>query len=143
MPIWSGRGNSHACVTDDPEKLQDFYFVEKEEPEEALEVIIKLCRDRIPARFGFDPVEDIQVLTPMNRGIVGAHRLNKELQEALNPQSRSFERGGAVYRLNDKVMQLRNNYDKDVFNGDLGRIRKIDVENQEVGVEVDGRAGDL
>ena len=125
--------------TDDTEKLQDFYFVEKEEPEEALEVIIKLCRDRIPARFGFDPVEDIQVLTPMNRGIIGAHRLNNELQQALNPQPKSFERGGVVYRLNDKVMQIRNNYDKDVFNGDLGRIRKIDVENQEVGVEVDGR----
>ena len=95
--------------------------------------------DRIPARFGFDPVEDIQVLTPMNRGVVGTHRLNQELQQALNPRGHAFERGGAVYRLNDKVMQLRNNYDKDVFNGDLGRIRKIDTENQEVAVEVDGR----
>jgi exodeoxyribonuclease V alpha subunit len=126
--------------TDNAEKLQDFYFIEKEEPEEVLEVIVKLCRDRIPARFGFDPVEDIQVLTPMNRGTVGTHRLNQELQHALNPRGQSFERSGVVYRLNDKVMQLRNNYDKDVFNGDLGRIRKIDTENQQIEVEVDGRS---
>ena len=123
----------------DVEKLQDFYFIEKEEPEEVLEVIVKLCRDRIPARFGFDPVDDIQVLTPMNRGAVGTHRLNRELQQALNPHAKALERGGTVFRLNDKVMQLRNNYDKDVFNGDLGRIREIDPENQEVTVEVDGR----
>ena len=124
---------------DDAEKLLDFYFIEKEEPEEVLEVIVRLCRDRIPARFGLDPVDEIQVLTPMNRGAIGTHRLNKELQQTLNPQDKALERGGAVYRLNDKVMQLRNNYDKEVFNGDLGRIRKIDAENQEVGVEVDGR----
>jgi exodeoxyribonuclease V alpha subunit len=123
----------------DPESLSDFYFIEKEEPEEVLQIILRLCTDRIPARFGFDPVEDIQVLTPMNRGIIGTHRLNTALQGALNPQTESLERGGTVYRLHDKVMQIRNNYDKDVFNGDLGRIRRIDVENQEVGAEVDGR----
>ena len=123
----------------DTEKLGDFYFIEKEEPEEVLEVIVKLCRDRIPVRFGLDPVNEIQVLTPMNRGAIGTHRLNRELQQALNPQAQALERGGIAYHLNDKVMQLRNNYDKDVFNGDLGRIRKIDPENQEVGVEVDGR----
>ncbi len=134
------EGKFPRLQTDNAEKLQDFYFIEKEEPEEVLEVIVKLCRDRIPARFGFDPVEDIQVLTPMNRGAVGTHRLNQELQQALNPRGHSFERGGAVYRLNDKVMQLRNNYDKDVFNGDLGRIRKIDTENQQIDVEVDGRS---
>ena len=134
------EGKFPRLLTDNAEKLQDFYFIEKEEPEEVLEVIVKLCRDRIPARFGFDPVEDIQVLTPMNRGAVGTHRLNRELQQALNPRGHAFERGGAVYRLNDKVMQLRNNYDKDVFNGDLGRIRKIDTENQQIDVEVDGRS---
>lgn len=123
----------------DPDRLLDFYFIEKEEPEEVLEVIIKLCRDRIPARFKLDPVADIQVLTPMNRGAIGTHRLNRALQEALNPQPEALERGGTAYRLHDKVMQVRNNYDKEVFNGDLGRIRKIDAENQEVGVEVDGR----
>lgn len=123
----------------DPDRLLDFYFIEKEEPEEVLEVIIKLCRDRIPARFKLDPVADIQVLTPMNRGTIGTHRLNRALQEALNPQPEALVRGGTAYRLHDKVMQVRNNYDKEVFNGDLGRIRKIDAENQEVGVEVDGR----
>lgn len=123
----------------DPDRLLDFYFIEKEEPEEVLEVIVKLCRDRIPARFKLDPVADIQVLTPMNRGTIGTHRLNRALQEALNPQPEALVRGGTAYRLHDKVMQVRNNYDKEVFNGDLGRIRKIDAENQEVGVEVDGR----
>jgi len=123
----------------DPDRLLDFYFIEKDEPEEVLEVIVKLCRDRIPARFKLDPVADIQVLTPMNRGTIGTHRLNRELQEALNPQPEALVRGGTAYRLHDKVMQVRNNYDKEVFNGDLGRIRKIDAENQEVGVEVDGR----
>ena len=123
----------------DPDRLLDFYFIEKEEPEEVLEVIVKLCRDRIPARFKLDPVADIQVLTPMNRGTIGTHRLNRALQEALNPQPEALVRGGTAYRLHDKVMQVRNNYDKEVFNGDLGRIRKIDAENQEVGVEVDGQ----
>ncbi len=123
----------------DPDRLLDFYFIEKDEPEEVLEVIVKLCRDRIPARFKLDPVADIQVLTPMNRGAIGTHRLNRALQEALNPQPKTLERGATAYRLHDKVMQVRNNYDKEVFNGDLGRIRKIDAENQEVGVEVDGR----
>jgi exodeoxyribonuclease V alpha subunit len=123
----------------DRESLQDFYVIEKEEPEEVLEIILKLCTDRIPARFGLDPIEDIQVLTPMNRGIIGAQRLNRELQQALNPSQTSLERGGFAFCVDDKVMQVRNNYDKDVFNGDLGRIRKIDMENQEVGVEIDGR----
>jgi exodeoxyribonuclease V alpha subunit len=123
----------------DSESPSDFYFIEKEEPEEVLQIILKLCTDRIPARFGFDPVEDIQVLTPMNRGIIGTQRLNVALQGALNPGAESLERGGIVYCLHDKVMQICNNYDKDVFNGDLGRIRRIDKENQEFGVEVDGR----
>lgn len=123
----------------DPESPQDFYFIEKDEPEDVLEIILKVCAKRIPARFGFDPIEDVQVLTPMNRGIIGAQRLNQELQQALNPRPTSLERGGFAFRVDDKVMQIRNNYDKDVFNGDIGRIRKIDMENQEVGVEVDGR----
>ncbi len=122
--------------TDD---LQDFYFIEKEDPEAALQIILKLCTERIPKRFGFDPVEDIQVLSPMHRGVVGAQNLNDTLQEALNPQGQSVQRAGSTFRLNDKVMQIRNNYDKDVFNGDLGRIKKIDGENQEVLVEFDRR----
>ncbi|MCE5243662.1 MAG: ATP-dependent RecD-like DNA helicase [Syntrophobacteraceae bacterium] len=120
-------------------RLQDFYFIEKEDPEEVAQLILKLCTDRIPGRFRLDPVDDIQVLSPMHRGAVGAQRLNGLLQEALNPQKGGIERAGRVFRVNDKVMQIRNNYDKDVFNGDLGRVRKIDMEEQELQVEMDGR----
>lgn len=123
----------------DSQELQDFYFIEKEDPEDVSKIIVKLCSERIPARFGLDPVEDVQVLCPMHRGIIGAQRLNNVLQQALNPEKVSIERGGRLFRLQDKVMQIRNNYDKEVFNGDLGRIRKIDMENQEVQVEIDGR----
>jgi exodeoxyribonuclease V alpha subunit len=123
----------------DSNDLQDFYFIEKDEPEEAFQIILKLCTDRIPARFGLNPIEDIQVLSPMHRGTVGAQKLNSALQEALNPQLQVVERNGRTFRLHDKVMQIRNNYDKDVYNGDMGRIRKIDSENHEILVEIDGR----
>ncbi len=123
----------------DSQELQDFYFIEKEDPEDVSKIIVKLCSERIPARFGLDPVEDVQVLCPMHRGVIGAQRLNSVLQQTLNPEKASIERGGRLFRLHDKVMQIRNNYDKDVFNGDLGRVRKIDMENQEVQVEIDGR----
>lgn len=126
-------------IRTESDRLEDFYFIEKEDPEEASQIIKKLCTERIPARFRLDPVEDIQVLSPMHRGIIGAQRLNTMLQEALNPRGKSIERAGRTFRLNDKVMQIRNNYDKDVFNGDLGRIRKIDPEMQEMQVEIDGR----
>jgi exodeoxyribonuclease V alpha subunit len=122
------------------DRLQDFYFIEKEDPEEVLQTILTLCTERIPARFGFDPVEGIQVLSPMHRGTIGAERLNTALQDALNPGTQALERSGRLFRLHDKVMQIRNNYDKDVFNGDLGRIRKIDLEAQELQVEMDGRS---
>jgi exodeoxyribonuclease V alpha subunit len=121
------------------EHLQDFYFIEKEDSEEVLDIISKLCKERIPARFGLDPVDEIQVLTPMHRGIIGAQNLNTVLQNTLNPQTQGIERGGQLFRIHDKVMQIRNDYDKDVFNGDLGRIVRIDMENQEVHVDVDGR----
>jgi exodeoxyribonuclease V alpha subunit len=121
------------------EELQDFYFIEKSDPEEALQLILKLCTDRIPSRFGLDPVDEIQVLSPMNRGAVGSQRLNGALQEVLNPGGAGIERGGQIFREGDKVMQIRNNYDKDVFNGDWGRIRKIDSEGQEIRVVIDGR----
>ncbi len=127
-------------LSDDRETLQDFYFIEKEDPEDALRIMEKLCTERIPLRFGLDPVEDIQVLSPMHRGAVGAQRLNTTLQNVLNKERRSVERGGRVFKLMDKVMQIRNNYDKDVFNGDMGRIVKIDEENQEILVDVDGRS---
>jgi exodeoxyribonuclease V alpha subunit len=120
-------------------KLEDFYFIEQEEPEKVLSIILGLVKERIPGRFGFDPIDDIQVLTPMHKGIVGAGNLNQELQEALNPKPDSMSRGGRNFRLQDKVMQIKNNYEKEVFNGDLGRIVRIDPVSQEVIVDFDGR----
>ncbi|NTW04623.1 MAG: ATP-dependent RecD-like DNA helicase, partial [Peptococcaceae bacterium] len=98
----------------------DFYFVPEEDPEKAVEKIVALCTQRIPRHFGFHPVEDIQVLTPMHRGQVGVTNLNIMLQERLNPESPGLERGYRGFKIKDKVMQTINNYDKDVYNGDIG-----------------------
>ena len=117
----------------------DFHFIEVESPEDAVANLVGLCRDRIPARFGFHPVDDIQVLTPMHKGTVGAFNLNVELQKELNPSKDELFRGGRTFKTGDKVMQIRNNYDKDVYNGDIGRIVKIDREEQEVAVNFDGK----
>jgi exodeoxyribonuclease V alpha subunit len=119
--------------------LEDFYFIEQEDPEEVLKIVVDLVKDRIPRRFGLDPVEDIQVLTPMHRGTVGVANLNTELQRVLNPSEEGLVRGNRTFRVNDKVMQIRNNYDKEIFNGDIGRIKKINQEDQEVLVSFDGR----
>ena len=120
-------------------KLADFYFIEQEEPEKVLGIILELVKERIPKRFGFDPIDDIQVLTPMHKGMVGAGNLNLELQNALNPGPDSLSRGGKNFRINDKVMQIQNNYEKEVFNGDLGRIVRINLEAQEVTIDFDGK----
>jgi len=117
----------------------DFFFIQREDPAEALKLIIDMVGNRIPRRFGFDSFNDIQVLSPMNRGIVGTANLNVELQKALNPRGEGLSRGAKDLKVGDKVMQIRNNYDKEVFNGDIGRIVKIDREEQEVVVLVDGR----
>jgi len=122
-----------------PDKVDDFYFIEQEDPEKALETILKLVTERIPKRFGFDAINDIQVLSPMHRGVVGAGNLNLELQKALNPGEEGVFRGGRLFRVNDKVMQIVNNYDKDVYNGDIGRIAAIDEESKEVTVLIDER----
>jgi exodeoxyribonuclease V alpha subunit len=125
---------------DSAEGGRDFYFIERETPEEVLSTIIELVTRRIPKSFGFDPIGDIQVLTPMNRGVIGAGNLNVELQRVLNPKKGDFiQRGARVFYVGDKVMQIRNNYDKEVFNGDIGRIVRIDKEEQEVYIEFDGR----
>jgi exodeoxyribonuclease V alpha subunit len=121
------------------EKLDDFYFIEKENPEDVLKIILELTGERIPKRFGFDPVDDIQVLTPMHRGIVGTENLNMELQKVFNPGQSVITRGSQSFRIHDKVMQIKNNYDKEVFNGDIGRIKRIDTESHEVKVSFDGR----
>jgi len=119
--------------------LDDFYFLEQGDPEEVLRIILKLTKDRIPRRFGLDSLDDIQVLTPMHKGIVGTGNLNAELQKVLNPREADLTRGGRSFRMNDKVMQIRNNYDKEVFNGDIGRIAGIDAESQQVIIAFDGR----
>jgi exodeoxyribonuclease V alpha subunit len=117
----------------------DFYFIQQEDPDRVLEIILELVKVRIPQRFGFDPVDDIQVLTPMHKGVAGAGNLNKELQKMLNPGSENIIRGDRNYRVSDKVMQVRNNYDKEVFNGDIGRITQIYTENQQLAISFDGR----
>jgi exodeoxyribonuclease V alpha subunit len=121
------------------DKLDDFYFIEQEDPEKALELIIGLVKERIPKRFGFNPIHEIQVLTPMHRGIVGAGNLNLALQKALNPGEEGLTRGGRLFKVNDRVMQITNNYDKEVYNGDIGQVVLIDQEAQEVAVLIDDR----
>ena len=120
-------------------KLADFYFIEQEEPEKVLGIILEMVKGRIPKRFGFDPIDDIQVLTPMHKGMVGTGNLNMELQNALNPGPDCLSRGGKNFRINDKVMQVQNDYEKEVFNGDLGRIVRINLEAQEVTIDFDGK----
>jgi len=100
---------------------------------------MELVAHRIPARFGFEPIDDIQVLTPMHKGIVGAENLNNSLQNALNPGEGRVSRGSSSFRIHDKVMQIKNNYDKLVFNGDIGRIEKVHAENQTVLISFDQR----
>jgi hypothetical protein len=121
------------------DKLDDFYFIEQEDPEKVLELIISLVKDRIPNRFRLKKGEEIQVLTPMHRGIVGAGNLNVELQKALNPREDGVIRGGRTFKIHDRVMQIANNYDKEVFNGDIVRIASIDEEAQVVKVAIDDR----
>ncbi|MGE4296654.1 MAG: ATP-dependent RecD-like DNA helicase [Desulfovibrionaceae bacterium] len=120
-------------------ELSDFYFIHKEDPAEALATIVDMVRNRIPARFGFDPVDDVQVLTPMHKGVVGAANLNVHLQRALNPDSFGIERGDRRFHVGDKVMQVRNNYEKDVFNGDIGRITGIDAKARTATIRIDER----
>lgn len=117
----------------------DFFFIERKEPEEVVETIAQLVSKRIPAKFGLNPIDQIQVLTPMNRGPLGTDNLNAVLRDLLNPEGVMVTRGGHSLRVGDKVMQVRNNYDLEVFNGDIGRVRAIDEVEQIVTVTVDGR----
>lgn len=126
-------------LTSSRDETNDFYFIEQEDPRKVMELIISLVKERIPKKFGFDAIDDIQVLTPMYRGIVGASNLNIELQNALNPGDQGVSRFGRLYKVNDKVMQIANNYDKEVYNGDIGRIVRIDREEQEIVVIMDDR----
>jgi exodeoxyribonuclease V alpha subunit len=129
-----------ANLRDPDAALSDFYWIEAETPEKIYDILTRLVRDRIPERFQFRSVEDIQVLTPMNRSGLGARALNAELQKVLNPnQQVGIERFGYRFSPGDKVMQIENNYEKEVFNGDIGVIQSIQSEERELTVQFDGR----
>ncbi len=124
-----------------PDQLADFYFAVRSDVGEAATVAVEMAASRIPKRFGLDPLTDIQVLAPMHRGEAGVSRLNERLQEILAPPGGpEVTVGSRVFRDGDKVMQLRNNYELDVFNGDVGRIVSLDVEERELTVDFSGRA---
>ena len=116
MPEWPKRGED-----------LDFWFVEADDPEKGAAKVVEIVRDRIPRRFGLDPIRDIQVLCPMQRGALGARSLNADLQKALNPNPPAkIEKFGSIFAPGDKIMQTENDYDRDVFNGDLGTVLRID-----------------
>jgi exodeoxyribonuclease V alpha subunit len=123
-------------------ELTDFYVVESHEPEAIQEMVVKLVKDRIPDRFGFDPKADIQVLTPMNRSTLGARNLNQVMQAAINPATNGpeVERFGWTFRIGDRVIQNENNYNRDVFNGDLGLVERINRVEQLMTVNFEGRS---
>ncbi len=125
------QGEMPFFPTGEDRENRECYFVYQEDPEKAVQWILELVQNKLPGRYGLDPMRDIQVLTPMYRGPVGAEHLNKN--------SKLWESGPRVFRMGDKVMQIRNNYDKEVFNGDIGRLSGIDRERQEVFVNFDGR----
>ncbi|MBO7377101.1 MAG: AAA family ATPase, partial [Clostridia bacterium] len=144
--------NAHHVNAGEPLEIRsgdtDFYFVRCEDPEQCLRRAIEFMTTRIPRKFGLDPLEDVQVLTPMRRNLLGTESLNFELQKALNPSGAALIRGGTTFRVGDRVMQLRNNYDKDVYNGDVGFIKAVDPTDRSLVVTFDGRpvkydAGDL
>lgn len=120
----------------------DFFFMNREEPEDIANTLVTMVKQRIPARFGFDPIRDIQVLCPMNRGSLGVRELNIRLQNELNParpQEPVVEKFGWQFRIRDKVIQTENNYDKEVFNGDIGQVAAIDPVEHEVTIQFDQR----
>lgn len=117
----------------------DFYFLEALEPQDVLNNIVNLVSQRLPRKYGWDPINDIQVLAPMKRGEIGTENLNIVLQAALNPQEQALNYAGRKYAVGDKVMQMRNDYKKEVFNGDIGRILEIDTSDQQVIIKFDER----
>ncbi len=124
----------------EPKADSDFYFVEADNPTDAMAKVAVLVRNRIPRRFGLDPIRDIQVLCPMNRGRLGTHMLNGELQQMFNPPGPdSIHRAGWIYGSGDKVMQVRNDYDRDVYNGEVGIVREVSRADAELTVAFDDR----
>ena len=124
----------------------DFHFVERDDPEKIAATLVKLVQERIPERFRLDPIRDVQVLCPMNRGSLGVRELNTALQRVLNPShpgQPAVERFGWRFQIGDKVIQTENDYDKDVFNGDVGIVERIDAVEQQVTVRFDDRPGQV
>jgi exodeoxyribonuclease V alpha subunit len=144
--------NAHHVNAGEPLEVRqgdsDFYFMRCEDPELCVRRAIEFMTERIPRKFSMSPLEDVQVLVPMRRSLLGTENLNYEIQKALNPSGETLMRGGTVFRAGDRVMQLRNNYDKDVYNGDVGFIRSVDPSARSMVVLFDGRpvvyeSGDL
>ena len=144
--------NAHHVNAGEPLEIRsgdtDFYFMRVEDPELCIRRAIDFMTTRIPRKFGLDPLQDVQILTPMRRNALGTENLNVEIQKALNPTGPALIRGGTTFRVGDRVMQLRNNYDKDVYNGDVGFVKGVDADARSLVVTFDGRpvkydAGDL
>ena len=126
----------------------DFYFIPQDDPAKALDYALDFMVTRIPRHFHMEPLQDVQVLTPMRRNLLGSENLNAAIQQRLNGTGPSIQRGGMCFRVGDRVMQLRNNYDKDVFNGDVGFVQEVQTADRSLVVLFDGkpveyRAGDL
>lgn len=138
--INAGRPPLEPPLQQQDEPPGDFFLIRCDSPEQVHERLHKVVTERIPERFGLNPVRDIQILTPMNRGSLGARALNTELQQCLNPSAQPrLERFGWTYAPGDKVIQLVNDYDKEVFNGDIGQVSAIDIDDGLVTIEIDGR----
>lgn len=139
--VWNAHRVNQGQMPVLDNRSDDFFFFSADDPRQAANLVVDIVANRLPAKFGIDPVDDVQVIAPMYRGPVGVHALNEALQQALNGSPRRAEKrlGGRVFRAGDKVIQLRNNYEKDVFNGDIGRITGINFDDGELEVLVDGR----
>ncbi len=133
------RGEFPSCPDWEGRERSDCYLLVKEEAQEVQSAILELARNGLPRRHRVDPVEELQILSPMQKGPIGTLQLNQALQALLNPSGAELLRGGRLYRVGDRVMQIRNNYEKDVYNGDIGRITKLDPEDREVTVRFDDR----
>ncbi|MGH7409743.1 MAG: SF1B family DNA helicase RecD2, partial [Candidatus Methylomirabilis sp.] len=133
------RGEFPVCADWEGKERSDCYLLAKEEAQEVQAAILELAARSLPRRHRVDPMEELQVLSPMQKGPIGVMQLNQALQALLNPSGPELVRSGRLYRLGDRVMQIRNNYDKDVYNGDIGRIAKLDPEDREVTVRFDDR----
>lgn len=136
--------NAHHVNAGEPLEIRrddncDFYFMRCEDPETCVSRAIEFMQTRIPRKFGMDPLEDVQILVPMRKNVLGTDNLNVEIQKAINPQGDALVRGGTTFRVRDRVMQLRNNYDKDVYNGDVGFVLKVDASDRSLVVSFDGR----